>query len=171
MSETDTLRYKIGVGMIPKIGPVLTKRLIAYCGSAEGVFREKQNHLVKIPGIGERLGDLIISYKNLEAADKEIEFITHHKIKAVFYLDTGYPERLKNCEDAPVVLYIKGNTEFNRKKVVSIVGTRNPTDYGRSMTKELVEGEMAEWSKAHAWKVCNRQKRFMGSNPILSAKN
>ena len=30
-------------------------------------------------------------------------------------------------------------------------------------------GEMAEWSKAHAWKVCNRQKRFMGSNPILSA--
>jgi DNA processing protein len=139
MSETESLRYKIGVGMIPKIGPVLTKRLIAYCGSAEGVFKERQNHLVKIPGIGERLGDLIISYKNLEAADREIEFIHHHKITAVFYLDEGYPERLRHCEDAPVVLYIKGKTEFNRKKVISIVGTRNPTDYGRNMTKELVE--------------------------------
>jgi DNA processing protein len=139
ISEPETLRYKIGIGMIPKIGPVLTRRLVAYCGSVEGVFKEKQNHLVKIPGIGERLGDLIISYKNLEAADKEIDFIDRHKIKAVFYLDPGYPERLKHCEDAPIVLYVKGNTDFDRNKVVSIVGTRNPTDYGRSMTKELVE--------------------------------
>lgn len=137
-STTDTLRYKIGIGMIPKIGPVLTKRLIAYCGSAEGVFTEKKNHLTKIPGIGDRLINHIISHKNLEAADIEIEFINHHKINALFYLDDNYPERLRHCEDAPVVLYVRGNTLFNREKVVSIVGTRNPTEYGRSMTREFV---------------------------------
>lgn len=125
--------------MIPKIGPVLTKRLIAYCGSAEGVFKEKKSSFAKIPGIGERLINQIVSHKNLEAADKEIEFITRNKIKALFYLDDDYPWRLKYCEDAPVIMYVMGNTEFNRKKVVSIVGTRNPTDYGRNMTKELVE--------------------------------
>jgi DNA processing protein len=137
-NNTDDLRYKIGIGMIPKIGPVLTKRLIAYCGSAAGVFREKKDHLAKVPGIGDRLIDHIVSHKNLEAADREIEFITKNKIRALFYLDDNYPERLKYCEDAPVIMYVMGNTEFNRKKVVSIVGTRNPTDYGRCMTKEFV---------------------------------
>ncbi len=133
------LRYKIGIGLIPKIGPVLTRRLIAYCGSAEGVFKEKQPNLSKIPGIAERLGELIKKSNNLEIADTEIEFITKHKISAYFYLDDNYPERLTHCEDAPVILYMKGYAEFNRKKVISIVGTRTPTDYGKSMTRELIE--------------------------------
>jgi len=137
--NTDLLRYKIGIGLIPKIGPVLTKRLIAYCGSAEGVFREKRTRLAKIPGIGEKLVDHIVNHKNLDAVDTEIEFITKHQITALFYLDEDYPERLKQCEDAPVVLYIKGKTALNRKKVISIVGTRNPTDYGRNLTREFVE--------------------------------
>jgi DNA processing protein len=135
----DILRYKIGIGMIPKIGPVLTRRLIAYCGSAEGVFKEKKNRLAKIPGIGEKLINHIVGHKNLDAVDVEIEFITKHNISALFYLDEGYPERLRQCEDAPVLLYVKGNTELNRKKVIGIVGTRNPTDYGRTLTRELVE--------------------------------
>jgi len=143
--NTDPLRYKIGIGLIPKIGPVLTRRLIAYCGSAEGVFKEKRTRLAKIPGIGEKLVDHIVNHKNLDAVDKEIEFITRHNISAIFYLDEGYPERLKQCEDAPVVLYIKGKTELNRKKVISIVGTRNPTDYGRSITRELVENMAASY--------------------------
>jgi DNA processing protein len=132
------LRYKIGIGLIPKIGPVLTKRLIAYCGSAEGVFKEKKSRLSKIPGIGERLVDNILNAGNLETADQEVEFITKHNISALFYLDDHYPERLTHCEDAPVILYMKGNTDLNREKVISIVGTRNPTDYGRSLTRELV---------------------------------
>lgn len=135
----ETLRYKIGIGMIPKIGPVLTKRLIAYCGSAEGVFTDKKNHLSKIPGIGERLIDHIVNHKNLDAADAEIEFITKHRIDTLFYLDDNYPVRLRNCEDAPVLLYVKGKTDFNRTRVISIVGTRNPTDYGRNMTREFIE--------------------------------
>jgi DNA processing protein len=137
--SSDTLRFKIGIGMIPKIGPVLTKRLIAYCGSAEGVFQEKGNHLSKIPGIGERLVEHILNHKNLDAADEEIEFITRNKIDTLFYLDEEYPERLRHCEDAPVILYVKGKTDLNRNKIISIVGTRNPTDYGRSMTREIIE--------------------------------
>jgi DNA processing protein len=137
--NTDQLRYKIGIGLIPKIGPVLTKRLIAYCGSAEGIFMEKRSKLSKIPGIGERLVDHILSHRNLDMVDEEIEWLTRNGINAQFYLDDDYPERLRQCEDAPVILYIKGKTQFNRQKVVSIVGTRNPTDYGRNFTRELVD--------------------------------
>ena len=142
---TDSLRYKIGIGMIPKIGPVLTKRLIAYCGSAEGVFSEKRTSLTKIPGIGERLIDHIVNHRNLANADKEIEFIGKHHIDILFYLDENYPARLKHCEDAPVIIYIKGKTDLNRNKVISIVGTRNPTDYGRNMTREFVENLAASY--------------------------
>ncbi len=136
---TEDIRYKIGIGLIPKIGPVLTRRLIAYCGSAEGVFREKRARLARIPGIGARLADHIVSHKNLETADTEIEFIAKNDINVLFYLDDEYPDRLRQCEDAPVLVYLKGKTELNRQKVISIVGTRNPTDYGRNLTREIVE--------------------------------
>src|SRR4030042_759392 len=136
--NSNQLRFKIGIGLIPKIGPIRTRRLIAYCGSVEGVFRENRTQLSKIPGIGKRLVDHIISHKNLDAVDAEIEFITKNNIAALFYLDEGYPERLKQCEDAPVILYIKGKTELNCNKVISIVGTRNPTDYGRNLTREFI---------------------------------
>jgi DNA processing protein len=137
--DTNQLRYKIGIGLIPKIGPVLTKRLVAYCGSAEQVFRAKKAALARIPGIGEKIAEYIITNRKLDVADIEIDFIDRNQIKALFYLDDNYPERLRQCEDAPVVLYIKGDTLLNRKKVISIVGTRNPTDYGRNLTRELVE--------------------------------
>jgi len=137
--NSEILRYKIGIGLIPKIGPVLTKRLIAYCGSAEGVFRERRARLAKIPGIGEKLVSHIVSHKNLSAADSEIEFIKKHQITALFYLDDDYPGRLKHCEDAPIILYFKGKTLLNRSKVISVVGTRNPTDYGRAITREFIE--------------------------------
>jgi DNA processing protein len=143
--NADLLRYKIGLGLIPKIGPVLTKRLIAYCGSAEGVFREKRMLLSKIPGIGARLAGHIASQRNLSAADAEIEFIHRHGIQVLFYLDESYPERLKQCEDGPVLLYCKGKAALNRKRVISIVGTRNPTDYGRTITRAFVEALSAAY--------------------------
>jgi len=141
----DALRYKIGIGLIPKIGPVLTKRLVAYCGNAEHVFREKRQSLSKIPGIGERLASYIVKHRDLATADEEIEFISKNNIAALFYLDEGFPERLKHCEDSPVLLYTRGNTVFNRKKVLSIVGTRDATDYGRTNTRAFVEALAASY--------------------------
>ncbi len=138
--QTDDLKYKIGIGLIPKIGPVLAKRLISYCGSIEGVFREKGRNLAKIPGIGDKIASYIINSNGLERAEKEVEFITENKIKSFFYLDDYYPERLKHCIDAPVIIFVKGNTDINRQKILAIVGTRSATGYGRDMCEKLVEG-------------------------------
>ena len=139
MKET-TLKYKIGIGLIPKIGPVLAKRLITYCGSIEGVFREKGRNLSKIPGIGKKLAGYIVDNNVMEKAEKEVEFMIKNNIKSLFYLDDNYPERLKHCFDAPVMIFVKGDTDFNREKILSIVGTRNATGYGRDMCNKLVEG-------------------------------
>ena len=134
----DELKYRIGIGLVPKIGPVLAKRLITHCGSIEGIFRERPANLAKIPGIGEKLAAQIIQYKNSDVPDREIRYIEKHKIRVLFYLDENYPERLRQCEDAPLVLYVKGTVPLSNEKVLSIVGTRNPTEYGKQFTQQFI---------------------------------
>ncbi|HUM89274.1 MAG TPA: DNA-processing protein DprA, partial [Prolixibacteraceae bacterium] len=76
----------------------------------------------------------------LSKADEEINFIEKYGIKTFFYLDKDYPRRLALCEDSPVILFQKGTATLNQQKIISIVGTRNATDYGRQQTEELISG-------------------------------
>lgn len=136
----DLLKYKIGITLIPGIGDVLAKNLISYCGSIEGVFKEKKTKLQKIPGIGLVLADAIRNHNVLERAEQEIKFIEKYKISPLFYMDEEYPQRLKHCHDSPVMLYYKGKANLNTIRIVSIVGTRNATLYGKKICQDLVAG-------------------------------
>ena len=139
-TNDDHLKYKIGIGLIPLIGCKIAKRLIAYTGSVEAIFNEKKGSLLKIPGIGEGIANAIVKQNIMEEAEKEIEFINKYNINTLFYLDNNYPERLQHCEDAPVILFVKGSVDLNPGKVISIVGTRNATRYGREMCNKIVSG-------------------------------
>jgi DNA processing protein len=134
----EELRYKIALSIIPKIGPLLARRLVAYTGGVEAVFREKKRMLEKIPGIGQFKAALIYTDELLKAAEQEVEYIQREGIKALFYLDTDYPPRMRECEDAPVIMYVKGNGFFDAQKVISIVGTRSASEYGKRCTEEIV---------------------------------
>jgi len=126
--------------MVPGIGGVLARNLVAYSGSAEQVFSESFKSLVKIPGIGEVNAKRIKSDGVFQKAEKELEFIQKYKIDVRFYTDKNYPRRLKPCPDAPIVLYSKGNMNLDEQRIVSIVGTRNATDYGKTICEQLVQG-------------------------------
>lgn len=134
------LLYKIGLTFIDHVGHVTSKLLISYCGSAEAVFKEKKQNLLKIPDIGGVTAEAIVKQDILHLAEKEIKFIEQNNITALFYLDKDYPLRLKQCADCPVVLYYKGNANLGAEKIVAIVGTRSATDYGKKMCDALVEG-------------------------------
>jgi DNA processing protein len=134
----NLLKYKIGISLISKIGPVTAKKLIAYTGGVEAVFKEKKTHLLKIPGIGVQLANYIIDQNVLERAEKETEFIAKYQIDTYFYLDKEYPERLKQCNDSPIMLFAKGDFDFNEAKVLSIVGTRNATAEGKEFCNNLL---------------------------------
>ncbi|HNW97340.1 MAG TPA: DNA-processing protein DprA [Bacteroidales bacterium] len=134
------LLYKIGITMIPGIGDITAKKLVAYCGGVEAVFREKLKGLMKVPGIGQTLAETIARNDVLSRAEKEIKYIQKNNIKPLFYLDEGYPERLKHCEDSPVMLYFNGEADFNIPRIVAIVGTRKATEYGKKICHSLVEG-------------------------------
>jgi DNA processing protein len=142
MSADELLKYKIAISLIPGIGSVLAKNIISYCGGVEAVFLEKKGKLLKIPGIGEKAAESISNFEEMQRAEEEVEFIKEHKIRPLFYTDEDYPQRLKNCNDSPVMLYYQGNCDLNQHKVIGIVGTRSCTGYGRMMTEELVAGLM-----------------------------
>lgn len=133
------LLYQIALTQIPGIGDVLAKNLVSYCGGVIDVFKQKKSRLLQIPGIGEKLADAIVQFKDFKSAETEINFIEKHNIKPFFYLDAGYPSRLKAIPDAPLLIYNLGNTNFEAKKIVGIVGTRKATEYGKAITEQLLE--------------------------------
>ena len=135
----EELIYKIGIGLIPKIGDVTAKKLIAYCGGVEAVFKEKKEALLKIPGINKVLTDEILRQNVLNRAEDEIQFIEKNHITPLFYLDEDYPFRLKNCNDGPIMIYYKGNKNLNNAKVLAVVGTRMATDYGKRLCDDFMK--------------------------------
>ncbi len=126
--------------MIPSVGPVLARQLISYCGSIEAVFTEQKRILKTIPGIGEEIASQIIqSASSLDTAEEELAVMEKEKISYVFFHDAEYPSRLRHIPDAPLVLYYKGNIDFNPERSIAIVGTRKPTVYGKAVTEEIIE--------------------------------
>jgi len=138
MEYPDDLAYKIAISLIPGIGAVTARNLIAYIGSVEGVFQEKEQNLLKIPGIGEVNAQRVVRQNVLDRAKREVDFILKNRIQTFFYLDNNYPTRLKNCSDAPIILYSKGNANLNERHIISVVGTRNATNYGKEICEELI---------------------------------
>ena len=134
------LLYQIGLTLLPGIGVKLAKNLVAYAGGVEAVFKQKAKSLAAIPGISQKIARSIVRQSVLSRAEKEVRFIEKNNIQTRFYLDDDYPNRLKYCDDNPVLLFGKGEIEWNPKRVISIVGTRNATAYGKKHVDEFVEG-------------------------------
>lgn len=138
MQDNDLI-YKIGVSLLPGIGDITAKRLVAHCGGAEAIFKESKKALLKIPGFGETIVNKIKSAEVLELAEEEMKKAEDNNIQILYFLDKDYPKRLKHCEDGPVILYAKGNANFNAEKVISIVGTRKATVMGKAFCEKLVQ--------------------------------
>lgn len=137
------LIYNIGITLLPGVGSITAKNLIAYCGSAEAVFSEKRSRLEKIPGVGalsaETISNSAIQKDALERAEEEILFIEKNQVIPLFFTDAIFPKRLKECADSPVMLYTKGAMNLNAERIVSIVGSRKSTAYGKKICEQVIE--------------------------------
>jgi len=133
--------YHIALTQIPKVGPKLAKNLIAYAGSVEKIFSLEKRELLKVPMIGEIAANKILGFNNFSKAEEELKRSRKKDIQCVTFFQDHYPYRLKHFEDAPLVLWYKGDINFlNASRTVAIVGTRNPTEYGKNMVAKLIEG-------------------------------
>ena len=121
------------------IGDILAKKLIVHIGDVESIFKEKPTTLLKINGIGAHVINHLFDKKNLELAEQELAYIQKNKIAYSYFLDAEYPKNLQNCIDSPILFFKDGNINLNNDKIISIVGTRNMSSYGRDFCNKLIE--------------------------------
>lgn len=142
--EEEELLYALALQKTRGIGDINAKKLIAICGSAKNVFIEATGVSKKIKGVGAARWKELHSSKNLKIAEAEIKRIQAHHIKPLYYRNQEYPSRLKNCVDSPILLFQDGDYCWERQKIISIVGTRKMTSYGREFCKKLI-AELKEY--------------------------
>ena len=135
--------YQLALTLVPNIGDVHAKTLVQQFGDASSIFKAKQSTLEKLEGIGEVRAHCIKHFADFHLAETELSFLEKYKITPLFLTDESYPQRLLNCYDSPTLLFYKGGANLNAAKIISIVGTRNNTDYGKAFTERLVQ-ELAE---------------------------
>jgi DNA processing protein len=145
MNHHDETLYRVALKNIPKVGAVIARNLVSYCGSVEAVFRENPRRLLKIPGVGKKLISYIRKKSILLEAEEELKYIERHDIQLHFYLDNSYPERLRHISQAPILMYSKGSFDLNADRIISIVGTRQATQYGKLMCGRIIS-EIAKYN-------------------------
>jgi len=132
------LLYQIALTLIPGIGPIHAKALTEYFGDAASIFKSSVKQLGAVENFGEVKARSIKNFNDFDAAEKEIQFIEKYSIQPLFMTNGNYPKRLLNSYDAPVLLYYRGNADLNASRIISIIGTRSNTDYGKAVTEKLI---------------------------------
>ena len=136
--DTETLNA-MALSRIDRFHPAGLLELYNRLGSATAVIEHRNDIREVIPdasrylieGLG-RLDDA------LRRAEEELKYDMKHHIVPLAYHDKRYPERMRQCSDAPLVLYFLGNADLNPRRTIDIVGTRRCTPYGKDLIKSFV---------------------------------
>ncbi len=161
-----SLYHRIALTLVDGVGSITARALLTHFQSPESIFDASVRELSQVPGIGLGLARKIHAFDDFARVDEELQFIQKHQIRILFITDHNYPKRLSQCYDAPVLLYYCGEADLNATKIVSIVGTRNATHYGKNFCEELIDAlkvheplivsGLAYGIDAHAHQVCLR---------------
>lgn len=138
--QKDELLYQLALHRIPKIGPTVYRNILAYTGSAQSFFEMPAGKAAKIPRISHKLLELRKLRDNyLKEAEEIITSCQKKGINIITFSNPAFPTRLKSLDDCPMVLFTKGNVDLNPSRSIGIVGTRNATEYGKSITKKIID--------------------------------
>ena len=121
------------------VGDILAKKLIVNVGDVAQIFKEKKTTLAKINGIGDHGLKHLFDSSNVLKAKQELDYIQENNIQYSYFLEDGYPTNLLNCIDAPILIFKDGRIDISNDKIISIVGTRNMSSYGRDFCNQLIK--------------------------------
>ncbi len=135
----DDELYSIALTKIQGLGNIGAYNLIKTLGSAKAVFDNRKNlpEILSLPS--RKLVDALDSKEAFLKAEKEISFIEKNRISCITINSELYPSRLRNCDDAPIVLYYRGNCDLNSMHIISVVGTRNISEYGHNICTRFIQ--------------------------------
>lgn len=142
--KLNDIRHILALTQIEGIGSVLARKLLQHFKDPEEIFKTSPQKLMQIDGIGKMVCQKLKEHHVAFAkAEVELKYIQKHDIHCLSITDADYPEFLKQCPDAPVLLFSSGNTVWNQRRVISIVGTRKVTPYGVDFCRRLLDGVKA----------------------------
>lgn len=132
---------QIALTLLKGVGYTNAKNLVNCLGSASNFFSCTKQDLLSLPGVQSKslVYSLIDQFSTvLKTAEKEYQLCQQQGITPIFYTDNAFPTQLNECTDAPLLLFQKGNISLNQGTFVSIVGTRQATNYGKEQCFKLV---------------------------------
>jgi len=122
---------------VPGVGIVRDKKLIDHFGSPENVLNAGVKEIQSVANIGPGIAAAFAAADS-KFADLQLNSMKDHGAAAVTFWDDNYPLLLKEVYDPPLILFIDGDVEILAKKSLGVVGTRNPSQYGRNQTRAIV---------------------------------
>lgn len=140
MTEQETL-YTMALTRMHGLSCAHQHRLLHELGSARAVYEHRMDIAQVIPEATPRCREMITQMDDhLARCEAELAFAQKGGIQCIGLMDEDYPTRLRECEDAPVLLYYRGHANLNARHVLSIVGTRQITPYGKDMCEKILTG-------------------------------
>lgn len=137
MDEKE-IYYAMALTRISWFNTQATLQLYRRLGSAQAIYEQRNDIADIVENCPQRLAEAIKHWDEpLRRAAAEMEFVQAHGIQVLAWSTDTYPQRLRECPDAPTVLYYKGTAELNQAKVINIVGTRHCTPYGQDVIQQL----------------------------------
>lgn len=137
---TNETLYSIALTRLPYISLTILHELYRNTGSAIALMEHRADIRELLPDASARL---VEAFRNMDEplrrAEAEMKWAESNRIDAIALSDERYPQRLKDCPDAPVVLYYRGNADLNKARVISVIGTRHCTPYGQDVIARFLK--------------------------------
>jgi len=141
----EELIHQVALSQVNGVGLYSARQLITYCGSVQQIFATPSGKLRKIPGVRDQVAQALKDPEVFRKAEHILQQCEKHHIDISFITDTHYPKRLKEIEDAPLLLFHKGTIDTDHSKTIAVVGTRKASAYGKECLEQLLE-ELAPWN-------------------------
>ena len=137
--NTQEIISSIALTKLNGLSLLNARTLLDSLGSASEVFAHRKDIVGVIPDASKRL---VAAFDHtdeaLRLAEEEMKFVEQKRLRVLTLNDVDYPQRLRECEDAPLVLYYCGSANLNSQRVISIVGTRKCSEYGREVCNNFI---------------------------------
>lgn len=137
--KEEKLQAILRLQKTPYVGDIVAKKLIHAVGDVEAIFMESSASLTKIHGIGQRIAQALQDTSIWHRVEKEMHYLQKQQLSYAYFLDDDYPVYLKHSIDGPILFFYSGCAQLTKKRMISIVGTRNMTRYGRDLCETLVK--------------------------------
>ena len=139
MNINQETLYAVALTRINNFNVATSLQLFRKLGSATNIMEHRHDIRAVLPDATPRLIKALKDISDaMRRAEKELEFDESHRIKPLVFNDDDYPQRLRECEDAPLVVYYRGTADLNKQRIISVVGTRHCTVYGQEIISKFI---------------------------------